>query len=42
VVLNRPDILNYISKATTVAFNAEFRKVDQESSRIDATAKEML
>ena len=42
VVLNRPDILNYISKATNAAFNAEFRKVDQESSRIDATAKGML
>ena len=42
VVLNRPDILNYISKATNAAFNTEFRKIDQESSRIDATAKGML
>ena len=42
VTLNRLDVLNYISKATNASFTQEFREVDQESARIDATAKEML
>ena len=41
IKMNRLDLIEVVSKATS-EFNKVFKEIDTESSRIDATAKEMI